>query len=336
MRQLVVLAGVLMAATACQTPGYDYTARAAPNYAEALNFTDVSVGRFRGPAGDVAEAEFQALIDTTQLEGRYWFAVMDPARPQGVYEGEVEITGFSRQTSFRRERRCDKYRGLFNCERHVVVEMHCPKDTVNVSVRATLVDTATGRPVFTSEQGGATEQENCFDVAQYPDTDQSTGTFGDVIHESFPHWDAPIGMIASAVAAAIPAFRYDIAPYTTTLRAEIVDKPLVPEEAADARFEAAIKATRRGEHIGACAQWQQLAGIYPRAPAILHNLAACTEARGDLEKAHLLYAEAAEIARGIPLLRDRDAKPIFDALGRISRGRYENSLIEQVRDPGGY
>lgn len=323
-------------AAACATPGYDYAARAAPNYAEALSYTDVSAGRFRGPAGDVAEAEFQAMIDATELQGQRWFSVMDPARPQGVYDGEVLLTGFARETRFRRERRCDKYKGLFNCERHVVVEMHCPKDIVNVAVRATLIDLATGRPVFTSEHGGGAEREDCYDVAQYPDTDQSTGTFGEVIQESFPLRDAPIGLIADAVAAAIPAFRYDIAPYMTTLRAEIVDKPLVPEEAGDARFEAAVKATRRGEYIGACAQWQQLAGIYPKAPGILHNLAACTEARGDLEKAHLLYAQAAEIARGIPLLRDKDAQPIFDALGRISRGRYENSLIDQVRDPGGY
>ncbi|OZB14955.1 MAG: hypothetical protein B7X53_12640 [Hyphomonas sp. 34-62-18] len=336
MRHLFGMLGILGAVAACQTPGYDYSARAAPTYAEALNYTDVAAGRFRGPAGDVAEAEFQALIDNATLNGLRWFIEIDPTRPQGIYEGEVLIAGFNRETRFRRERRCEKYEGLFDCERHVVVEMHCPKDIVNVTVRATLVDFATGRPVFTAEHGGATEQEDCYDVAEYPDTDQSTGEFGDVIYETLPHWDAPIGMIAEAVAAAIPAFRRDIAPYTTTLRAEIVEKPLVPEEAGDPRFAAAVKATRRGEFIGACAQWQELARAYPKAPGILHNLAACTEARGEFEQAHLLYAQAAEIARGIPLLKDKDAKPIFDALGRVSQGRYENSLIDQVQDPRRY
>ena len=336
MRHLFLLLGVLGAAAACQTPGYDYAARAAPNYTEALNYTDVGVGRFRGPAGDVAEAEFQALIDNTRLEGAPWFAVIDPDRPQGLYEGEVLIAGFNRETSFKRERRCDKYKGLFNCERHVVIEMRCLKDIVDVNVSATLIDFGTGRAVFTSIQGGAIEREDCYDVAEYPDTDQSTGPFGEIIRETLPQWDAPIGMIAEAVAAAIPGFRRDIAPYMTTLRAEIVEKPLVPEEAGDPRFAAAVKATRRGEYIGACAQWQELATAYPKAPGILHNLAACTEARGDLTEAHLLYAQAAEIARGIPLLKDKDAQPIFDALGRISQGRYENSLIDQVRDPRRY
>lgn len=332
MRQVAGLFGVLMAA-ACQTPGYDYAARAAPNFAEAVNYTDVTTGRFRGPAGDVAEGEFQALIDGAELEGRPWFNVIDPDRPQGIYEGEVSITGYSRQTRFERERRCT---ALFNCDKEKIVEMQCPAEKVDVSVRVSLIDLATNRLVFTSERGGAVEREDCYDIAEYPYTNQSTGTFGELIHESLSSWDAPIGMVAEAVAAAVPGFRTDIAPYVTTLRAEIVEKPLVPEEASDARFAAAVKATRRGEYIGACAQWQELALAYPRAPGILHNLAACTEARGDFEKAHLLYAEAAEIARGIPLLKDKDAKAIFQSLDRISRGRYDNSLIDRAPKPGGY
>lgn len=312
MKRLFALCGALMAA-ACQTPGYDYTARAAPAYAEALAYTDVAVGRFRGPAGDVAEAAFQALIDGAELQGARWFAALDPARPQGIYEGDVAITGFRRETSLKRERRCDKHKGLFNCERHVVIEMHCPKEIVEVSVAATLTDFATGRRIFTSQHSGVTEREDCFDVAEYPDTDQSTGSFGEIVHEGLSPWDAPVGMVADAVAAAIPAFRYDIAPYMTTLRAEIVHKPLVLEERADLRLVAAVKATRRGEIIGAC-----------------------TEARGDLEGAHLLYAEAAEIARTIPLLRDRDAQAIFASLSRISRGRHENTLIDQATGAPAY
>lgn len=331
---ITTAAALLLAA--CQTPGYEYSARAAPTFAEALEYTDVSVGRFRGPAGDVAEEAFEAMIYNAELGGVPWFAVSGSGQPQGIYEGEVSITSFHRETSFRHERRCVKHRGLFDCDQHVVMEVHCPKEIVDVTVAATLVDHASGRPVFTANRGAAAEREDCFDVAEYPDTGQSTGTFGGLEHETLGIWDAPIGLIAEAVSAAVPAFRYDIAPYMATMRAEIVDKPLIPEEANDPRFEAAVKATRRGEIIGACAQWQVLAVSYPAAPAILHNWGACSEARGDLEGAHALYAEAAEIARGIPLLRDRDAQPIFEALTRVSRGRYEEGLIGRAQAPAGY
>ena len=87
----LVLAGFL---AACATPGYNYTARAAPNFPEALNYTDVAAGRFDGPAGDIAEREFDVLIRSAELEGRTWFVVLDADQPQGVYEGGVAVTSY--------------------------------------------------------------------------------------------------------------------------------------------------------------------------------------------------------------------------------------------------
>lgn len=334
MKRLGALGAVLMAA-ACQTPGYDYATRAAPNFPEALNYTDVVVGRFDGPAANLAQREFEDLIRETELEGRPWFVVLDPDWPQGIYEGRVEVTDHRAEITRVRERSCIEYAGPFNCKREGIVEQRCVKDIVGVTVHAGLTDHATGRQVFASSRSGVTETQTCFDIAEYPDSDQTLGQYGPVEYETYRPQMAPFEMIAEGVIDAVAQFRTDIAPYTVTIRAEIVDKPLIPEENNDPRFEAAVKATRRGEFIGACAQWQELAAAYPEAPAILHNWGACTEARGDLVTAHALYAEAAEIARAIPLLRDKDAKAIFDSLGRVSRTRHENTLIDQaVGDAG--
>ena len=141
--------------------------------------------------------------------------------------------------------------------------------------------------------------------------------------------------VGVAVPAAVAQFRFDIAPYIATFRAEIVTRPLVGVEAGDARFAAAVQATKRGEFTGACAQWAELAEAYPKAPGIQHNAGACAEARGDIATAHSQYAHAAELAKQIPLLKDKDAKPIFDALTRVNQGRYENTLIDQAKDTGG-
>ena len=328
----LVLAGFL---AACATPGYDYTARAAPNFPEALNYTDVSAGRFDGPAGDIAGREFDALIRSAELEGRPWFVVLSADQPQGVYEGGVAVTSYRGEVRLEAERRCAEYDGPFDCEREKIVEMECTKEIVDVQVTASLIDLAARRTVFTSAQGGTTEREDCYDVAEYPYTNQSTGTIGSTIFETYGNYEAPYGMIADAVPAAVAQFRFDIAPYMATFRAEIVTKPLVGEEAGDARFAAAVSATKRGEFIGACAQWVELAEAYPNAPGIQHNAGACAEARGDLATAHSQYAHAAELAKQIPLLKDKDAKPIFDALTRVNQGRYENTLIDQAKDTGG-
>ncbi|HAY06370.1 MAG TPA: hypothetical protein PKV67_04630 [Hyphomonas sp.] len=324
----IVSAGLLVLAAACATPGYDYVSRAAPNYPQALDYTDVVTGRFGGPAGEVAEQEFDALLQSAELEGRPWFNVIDSDRPQGIYEGGVEVTGYRAEITYNRVRRCVEYDGIFDCERRATIEQRCIRDIVDVAVTAHLIDYASGRRVFTSTQGGAAEQQDCFDIKEVWGTDLPEGSFGPTEQEIYDPWSAPYGMIAQAVPAAVAQFRTDIAPYMATFRAEIVTKPLTGEEAGDPRFAAAVKATKSGHFIGACAQWDELATAWPSAPGILHNQAACMEARGNLAGAHAQYARAADLARQIPLLKDKDAKPIFDALSRVSRGRYEEKMID--------
>ena len=247
----------------------------------------------------------------------------------------MTVTGYRGEIRHETEKRCVEYDAPFDCEHRAIVEQECVKDIVDVEVRASLIDLATRRPVFTSAKVGTAEREDCYDFAEYPDTGQATGTVGTTVFESYNAYDAPYGLIHDAVPEAVRQFRFDIAPYMTSFRAEIVTKPLVGEEAGDARFSAAVKATKQGNFIGACAQWQELAAAYPNAPGIQANWGACAEARGDMAFAHSQYAHAAELARGIPLLKDKDAKPIFDALERVSRGRYEDNLIERAKDTGG-
>ncbi|MBU2084435.1 MAG: hypothetical protein KJ801_10350 [Alphaproteobacteria bacterium] len=322
---LLALATVFLAA--CQTPGYDYEARIAPNYPQAAEFRDPDVGRFRGPGGDVAEAEFGAMISEISLDGRPWFA-RSAGAPDSLYEGGVAIEGWEAEVRYERDRRCVEHEGLFNCKRQGIVETECTNETVTVSVTATLVDLGTNRPVFTSVQPGSAARDTCIDIAEYRDGTVETGTYRDPYRSSYNPYDAPIGLVHDAVIDAVRRFRYDIAPYNKTLRAEIMQKGLIPEEQNDTRFTLAVEATRNGNFLGACAQWDELAREYPRAPAVLHNQGACAEARGDMETAQLRYARASELASQIPLLDVKSAKPIFDALERVSGRRYDEMLLD--------
>ena len=322
---LLALAAVCLAA--CQTPGYDYEARIAPNYPQAAEFRDPEIGRFRGPGGDVAEAEFGAMISEISLDGRPWF-VRSAGAPDSLYEGGVTIEGWEAEVRYERDRRCVEHEGLFNCKRQGIVETECTNETVTVSVTATLVDLGANRPVFTSVQSGSAARDTRIDIAEYRDGTVDTGTYRDPYRSSYNPYDAPIGLVHDAVIDAVRRFRYDIAPYNTTLRAEIMQKGLIPEEQNDTRFTLAVDATRNGNFLGACAQWDELAREYPRAPAVLHNQGACAEARGDMETAQLRYARASELASQIPLLDDKSAMPIFDALERVSGRRYDEMLLD--------
>jgi hypothetical protein len=331
----LLLALPLMAA--CATPGYDYRARMVPGIPEAAAYRDVRIGQFHGPAGDVAEEEFARMLDEVVLDGAPWFGIGGPESAHGLYEGRVDIDKWEAETRFERKRDCIEYDGLFDCEHRGIVETECTEETVEVIVTAQLIDTDTHRRVFTKTQGGGANHESCVEVAKYDDDGRPVGVWRDPLYASYDPRGAPYGMIADAAIEAVRRFRTDVAPYDATVRAEIMTEGLIPEEQNDPRFAAAVEATKRGEILGACAQWDELGREWPDAPAVLHNLGACAEARGDMSTAQLRYARAAEIASAIPLLNDKKAKPIFDALQRVSNRRIDDTYLNNVtREPETY
>lgn len=331
MKHLLLFALPVFAA-ACQTPGYDYQARMAPNIPIAAEYRDVMVGEFDGPAGYVAEAEFAEMIEQVTLDGDYWFT-LPSGDPAGIYEGRVDIESWEQETRFEREKRCIEYDGLFDCERRGIVETECSEETVEVVVTAHLVDYRDNRIVFSQQQLGGANRETCRDIAEYEDDGRELGVWRDPLLSSYNPYNAPIGMVEDASIEAVHRFRHDIAPYYQTLRAEIITDGLIPETENDPRFAAAVKATKRGEIMGACAQWDALGREWPHAPAVLHNMGACAEARGDMATAQLRYARAAELTRSVPLLKDKKARPIFDALERVSGRRMDDALINSILYP---
>lgn len=322
---------------ACQTPGYDYSARVAPNVPEAANYRRVAVGAFEGTAGGVAEDTFAAMIAETQLDGLIWFLGHDDQGPEGVYSGAVDLVGFSNEIIYETERRCLSYGRDGGCDLDGLVETQCETETVEVAVTASLKDTATQRNVFTLTHGAEEARQVCTDVASFPDDGRDLGAWRDPYRSSSDPYDAPIGMIETATAKAARQFRQDIAPYNQTLRAEIIEKGLIPEEQNDPRFEEAVKATKRGDFLAACSRWDVLAIDFRNAPAVIHNLGACAEARDDLASAQLYYARASELALQIPGLKEKQTRPIFAALERVSGRRVDAQLIDGVdpiSDPG--
>jgi tetratricopeptide (TPR) repeat protein len=327
MKRLIALLLPISVIAACQTPGYDYQARMAPTFAQAADYRAVDVGEFKGPGGDAAERAFLRMLNTASLDGQPWF--MGPqAGVQGVYSGRVDVTGYDEEERFESEEQCVDG----DCDYKERVESICREQTVEVDVTTVLIDSQTGSEVFQHVQGGAATQEDCEVLGVVASDAYDDGKYEDVLRETLDPYYAPVGMIDDAVQKAVQRFRYDIAPYHQSVRAEIMKDALTPELAADNRFKLAVKATKRGEMIGACAQWNELGKQYPNAPAALHNLGACAEARGDLSTALTYYAKASEIAQTIPLLKDKKAQPIFDALKRVSDQRAADRVIDRAND----
>lgn len=323
---------ILHTAAACQTPGYDYQARIAPNFPEAADYRAVIVEPFRGPGGETAGETFNAMVDEAQIDGQFWF--LDPRDGyDGAYSGQVDVVGYEAEERYDSSKECVEYDGLLDCEHRAYVERFCVEESVDVTVTTTLTDIRDGSTVFTHSQDGHATREECEKTAEFHADSDYDGEYRDVVRRSLNVYNAPIGMIADAAREAVRRFRQDIAPYNKTVRAEIMKDALMPEVALDTRFGLAVEATKRGEPMGACAQWDELLKVYPRAPSILHNSGACAEARGDMQTAQERYARAAEITKSIPLVKDKMTKSIFTALERVSGQRHNDLLIDNAAPP---
>jgi hypothetical protein len=316
----------LLCASACQAPGYDYSARQLPEEAEALAYRDVETGSFAGPGGGVARAEFLLMVDEIMLDGQRWFTVSDQS-PQGYYDGQIRIASFDRERQLSLERRCVEYDAPLDCERRAMVERACETDIVRVEIVLTLTDRKSDRRIFSSVRSGEARREDCFDLGEVPDDGRSEGDFGSAERIGLPAYEAPRDLIEGASVKAVRAFRSVIAPYNETFRAEIAHKGISAEEANDSRFAAAVEATRKGEYLQACEQWNALAKSWPSAPATLHNQGACLEAKGDLAGAQDLYAQATQAAEKAGQGKHENAKVLFRSLARVSAQRQAATLL---------
>lgn len=332
MNRLLGLGMALLGIAACQTPGYDYQARVAPNFPEAADYRAVIVEPFTGPGGDEAGATFNRMVEDAVIDGQLWF-IDGREGYDGAYSGRVDVVSYEAEERYESEEECVEYDGLFDCERRAYVERFCVEESLDISVTATLTDMRDGSVVFANSQGGHATREDCDKIGEIHPDDYDAGRYTDVVSRTLDIYEAPLGMISDAAREAVLRFRQDIAPYNKTVRAEIMREALLSDVNTDPRFELAVKATKRGEPMGACAQWDELLREYPRAPSILHNSGACAEARGDMLTAQDRYARAAEIAKNIPLVKDKLAKPIFKSLERVSGQRLDDLLIDTAAPP---
>jgi tetratricopeptide (TPR) repeat protein len=306
----------------------------APSRPEAASFRDIEIGRFDGPSGVAVESAFRSLLSDTHLDGQPWFRI-SAGPPDGIYEGAARTMRFEVERRHKLEKKCVEYDGLFDCETRAFVEQVCDTERVIAEVSLSLINYRTGRHVFTEKREGDASETSCRDLREVPDRGQSEGEFGPTETIVLSPLDAPPDLADEAAVEAVADFREVIAPYNQTVRAVIVEKGILPEEANDTRFAAAVAATKSGNPLAACADWDALAKVWPEGPATLHNLGACAEARGDLETAQSLYGKAAEIIRTQAGLKDSQRKIIFDSLARVSGRRADGELIERVTNTGG-
>jgi len=320
----------VLALAGCATPGIDYTARVPAGSLEAASYRSVAVERFDGPGGIWFASRFEDMLASATLDGARWFTAAYPGeRPDGVYEGMIEVDWIDEYHERDIDRQCVEWDGIFDCERRADVVKHCVSFEVEVTVSPALFDARTGEIVWSGRYSGDARERNCETLGE-------VGSFRDGRHprdgyRNRHRW-AGFGygyyggyvvdeLIREAAADTLPAIRRDIAPYNRRAKAKLMTEAVDPVVAGDARFKLAVDAAKKDNFLTACTLFEELAAENPGAPALTFNLAACAEASGDFETAQLLYAEVAQSRFELPGLME-------DALKRIGQRRAGEQELE--------
>lgn len=346
MRQSLFASTLALAgAAACTTPGINYEARLMPESLAAAETRTVQVDRFQGPAGRWYARQFEAMIANTVFDGQQWFTLADFSygvpgdTPAGTYTGHVDIDNYDWSEYHRTTSKCVEWDGLFDCETRVDVEELCVEERVSVSAHPRLVDADTGEVVFSGSYGGSSSRENCFETGYYD------GEFNKKLKKKrrrhglagyhslgFAGLDAPADLVRDALFETLGPIRRDIAPRNATVRAVFVTEALDPVVRADPRFQQALDRSSK-DPFGSCAMWTGMAEEYPEAPAVIHNVGACSEATSDFQAAQGHYAKAAELSVQYSADGVTAGAAFLKALRKLSNQRADLEVLEELQTP---
>ena len=310
---------VAIVLTACaSTPGLRYTVAEPAKNSHAASLRRVAVMGFTGwRGGDFARA-FDASLREARFEGRPWFDVTAPtgdpalytggfgpsahARAvefgeayglDGVWYGDVDTESWASHVYYETRKKCVEWDGLFDCETRKEYEVACRDYDARATARMVLVDVKTGHIVVDRLFTDDDSDRDCWERDEY--RKHRHGYYDRGFGHSAFHSAAP-GMEHGLLMSLSGRLRQEIAPYTRTEKAELMETPSLPYMDLTNGFAQAVELAKDGRGRSACDLFETMSARYGEEDAALaYNLAACSEMAGDLDAAHDRYAFALKL-----------------------------------------
>lgn len=311
-------------------------------YHEASLSKTIAVLPFSGPEGRQFAAEIEGVLAGVSIDDRPYFTLVDRASidktisemqlshsgmvdqktaakigkligAQGIYTGVVTRNSCddspyyeNRSTCVQYEQKRDKdgnlYRGT--CISWKQYNAHCVRRVANFAVSPKLVDVTTGRILYSRDLSASANSSGCDDTRPAQSSNE---------------------LLEMAKEAVKKDFRHDIAPYYVVKEISLIDsKEGIESAEAKDKLKLGLEYADKGRMDRACELWVEARNIAPNSYALLYNLGACAESRGDLDAALVLYKQADK----------RLGKPddnISSALSRVEQGiKNRGKLKEQL------
>lgn len=316
---------------ACAAPKVTITALEPGSSTEAARLKTVAVLPFNGPGGTMLSAEIEAMLAGIRLDGTQYFQVVSRSdldkvfselqlsisgdfHPEdvvqvgmltgarGIYTGQVTTRSVSDSRYQTNRRVCSTTNAKGKCTAWSTIKVPCIRRTAQLDVAPRLIEVQSGKIVFSELYREQREENGCKD-------------------DSSP-LPTPEELLRQAQQQVIERLRRDIAPYYRTSQVALMEGGEGLTASQQKLFENALAFARAQRFDRACGIWQQMQTDKAESAALLHNLAVCAEANGDLEAALNL------ITRADGMLNKPD-EVITESLQRVREGLAKRAKARQ-------
>ena len=306
--------------TACETaPGLTYQVAQPASNSHAAELRRVAVMGFSGWRGGDFARQFDAHLRNIRFQGRPWFDVTAPtgdpalyssssvhehARAiefgtayglDGVWFGDVNTDSGVSPVYYETRDKCVKWVGPFNCKTRVEYTYACQEFSARANVRLILMDVAQETIVVDRTFFEDDDDEDCWELGPsehahaYGAGRRKYGGYTSARYELET-------MEQDVLFRLVNSLRNDIAPFTRSQKAELMETPSLPYVEMSSAFGEAVELAQDGRPMAACRIYESLEATFPeKDPALSYNLAACAEMTGDLELARSRYKNAVEL-----------------------------------------
>jgi tetratricopeptide (TPR) repeat protein len=300
---------ILLMLSGCATKIKVNMLQPAPYHEASLTKT-IAVLPFSGREGKEFTAEIEGVLTGIGIDNKPYFTLVDRASidktinemqlsqsgmvdqktaakigkligAQGIYTGVVTRNSYddspyyeNRSTCVQYEQERDKNGNLYRgpCISWQLNNAKCVKRVANFAVYPKLVDVTTGRILYSRDLSASANSSGCDDTRPAQSGNE---------------------LLERAKESVKKDFRRDIAPYYVTKEISLMDsKEGIESAEAKEKLKRGLEYADKGKMDNACELWGEARSIAPNSYALLYNLGACAESRGDLDAALALYKQA--------------------------------------------
>lgn len=318
---------------ACAAPRTTITTLEPGNSSEAALLKTVAVLPFNGPGGRTIAAEVEAMLAGIRLDDRQYFQVVSRRdldkvfselklsisgdfHPQdvvqvgmltgarGIYAGQVTARNVN-DSRYQTERRvCSTTDSKGKCTAWTNKKIPCVRRTALLDVTPRLIEVQSGRVVFSEMYREQLEENACQDGGAPLATGEE--------------------LLRKAQERVINRMRKDIAPYYRTSQVRLLESDQeFKDERQQQAFEGAVEFAKAKRFDRACEIWRTMQEGAAESVSLLHNLAVCAEAAGDLDTAQRLITRADRLLATPDEIVTESLQRIRDGLAKRTKARQQ-------------